>query len=123
MSSDEDEETPLDPAVERVRQRLKRLILISVVTLFVGLAAVVAAVLYKVGPSRDKPVLTAVAGETMVDGALPADAQLLATALDGRTLALTYAEGPARRVVVIDLATGKVLRRLRLDGLAPPATP
>jgi hypothetical protein len=123
VSADEDEESPLDPAVERIRQRLKRLIFISVATLMLGLFAVIIAVLYKVGPVRDKSGLAARPGESVVAGVLPPGARILSSALDGRLLALTIADGGATRILVIDLDGAKVVRRLSLTDNTAPATP
>lgn len=96
--------------------------LVSLVTLVLGLAAVVAAVLYKVGPVRDKGVLDLRSAEIVARGALPAGARILSSALDGRMLALTFENGGQTAVVVVDLDSGAVLRRLVLDP-APPASP
>ena len=105
-----------------MRQRLKRLIWISIATLVIGLAAVVVAVLYKVGPSTGKPGLAARSGEVAIEGVLPPGARVVSSALDGRLLALTIEDQGRARIVVIDLETGMVLRRLSLDRGAP-ATP
>lgn len=121
--ADEDDEPPLDPAVERIRLRLKRLMLVSVATLMIGLVAVIIAVLYKVGPMRDKPALAAAAGETLVDGVLPPGSRLISTALDGRTMTLTFEDGGKLRVVIVDIERAKVLRRLVLGSGAPPDSP
>ncbi|SHG75736.1 hypothetical protein SAMN02745157_4767 [Kaistia soli DSM 19436] len=123
LDDDEREEPPLDPAVERIRQRLKRLIIISSATLLVGLIAVLAAVIYKIGPGQDKASLAASAGEATIAGALPAGAKLLSTALDGRLLALTFESDGVVRIAIVDLATNKVLRRAVLSGALLPATP
>ena len=42
-----DDEEPLDPAVERIRARLSRLVLLGVGTLLLGLVAVFIAVIYR----------------------------------------------------------------------------
>ena len=123
LDDEEREDPPLDPAVERIRQRLKRLIVISSATLLVGLIAVLAAVIYKIGPGQDKAVLASVSGEANIAGALPAGAKLLSTAIDGRMLALTFESGGAVRVVIVDLASGRVIRRAVLADAPPPATP
>ena len=123
LNEEEREDQPLDPAVERIRQRLKRLIVISSATLLVGLIAVLAAVIYKIGPGQDKAALATVAGEATIPGVLPAGATLLSTALDGRLMALTFQAAGAVRVVIVDLSTSRVVRRVALGDSAPPATP
>jgi len=89
----------------------------------VGLIAVLAAVIYKIGPGQDKAALAPVAGEAMIGGVLPPGARVLSTALDGRLLALTFEAGGAVRIVVIDLSSNKVLRRAVLADAPPPVTP
>lgn len=119
--ADDGEEAALDPAVERIRQRLKRLILVSIITLIIGLGAVVIAVIYKIGRLDDKGVLAAAPGETTIADALPAGSHVVSSALDGRILALTYEEKGETHVVVIDLGTAHVLRRAVLAAEGPPA--
>lgn len=109
--------------MERIRQRLKRLILVSSATLLIGIAAVIIAVIYKVGPVRDKPALASGASEAVIAAALPAGARVVGTALDGTLLALTFEQSGATGIVVIDLASNKVVRRLSLGQGAPPVAP
>ena len=47
--NDLDEEKPLDPAVERVRRRMLRLMVISIGIMMTGLMAVLGAIVYKIG--------------------------------------------------------------------------
>src|SRR5690606_39955979 len=54
------DEKPLDPAVERVRRKMMRLMLVSIGIMMVGLMAVVGAIVYKLGSSETQ---LAVAGE------------------------------------------------------------
>ncbi len=91
--------------------------------MLVGLIAVLAAVIYKIGPGQDKAGLASVAGEARIAGALPPGATLLSTALDGRLLALTFSEGGTVRIAVVDLSTGKVIRRAVLSDAPLPTTP
>lgn len=114
-ASSDDVEAPLDPAVERVRQRLKRLIIISSTTLLVGVVAVLVAVIYRIGPDRSKGPLKPAAAEISIAGAMPAGSQLLSTALDGTLMALTFDIGGTKHVVIVDLAAGSVVRRFALE--------
>ena len=102
-----------------MRQRLKRLILVSIATLALGFAAVVVAVLYKVGPVRDKGVLDARAGIVAAEAALPAGARIVSTALDGRMLAVTFEDGGRSMTVIVDIDSGRVLRQVELRRGAP----
>jgi hypothetical protein len=55
---DDNEEKPLDPAVEKVRRKLVRFVAINLGLLFLALMAVLAAVVYKTGaPSEIATVL------------------------------------------------------------------
>jgi hypothetical protein len=100
---DDADEPPLDPAIERVQARLRRLILISGATLGVGFLAVLVAVIFRVskldsGAPEDgwRTTLEIPAGTTVVD-----------TALDGTRIALTVEDASGRRILVFELATGR----------------
>jgi len=49
-----DEDAPLDPAVERVRRKVMRLMGVSVAIMMVGLMAVIGAIFYKISGSGSK---------------------------------------------------------------------
>ncbi|WP_018181272.1 hypothetical protein [Kaistia granuli] len=107
-------DTPLDPAVERVRQRLKRLIIVSSATVLLGFAAVLFAVIYRIGPEGSKPGLAAGTVEMRIEQAIPAGGRVISSALDGPLLALTIDVSGATQIVVIDIASGAVVRRIEL---------
>lgn len=97
---DEREEPPLDPAMERVQAKLRRLILVSGSTLLIGFMAVIAAVIFRVSQSESTPETW----RNTVD--LPAGATLVATDIDGERLAVTV-DGPEGRTVhVYHMPTG-----------------
>jgi hypothetical protein len=103
---EDDKEPPLDPAMERVQARLRRLILVSGSTLGLGFLAVVVAVIFRVsnldrGPADGEP------WRTSVD--LPAGASVLSTDVDGDRLAVTVEDAAGRRVLVFDMPTGRAL--------------
>ena len=52
---DEVDDKPLDPAVERVQQRLRRLMLISTGTLGLGFVAVLVAIVFRVSNLSSGP--------------------------------------------------------------------
>ncbi|HUG61411.1 MAG TPA: DUF6476 family protein [Methylomirabilota bacterium] len=100
---DETTEPPLDPAMERVQAKLRRLLLVSAGTLGVGFLAVVFAVIYRVSNLDSRS-----------DGApwrstveIPIGSTLVATDVDGDRLAVTVDEAGGRRVLVFDLVTGR----------------
>ncbi len=103
---DEDEEKPLDPAVERIQARLRRMILISGGTLGVGVLAILFAVVWRLAhlPSKGGASF-----ETTIE--LPAAATVVATDVDGDRLAVTL-DGPGgRSVEVFDMPTGTRIGR------------
>ncbi|HVY21471.1 MAG TPA: hypothetical protein VHA70_15520 [Bauldia sp.] len=116
---DGEEEKPIDPAFLRVQARLRRLMLIGGGTLFIGIAAVFGAILYKIATydSTGKPLAAGAAVPTVSVSALglPAGARLVSTALDGNRLALTYEAGGTTVVVVLDVASGAVARRMNVQ--------
>jgi hypothetical protein len=116
---DGDDEKPIDPAFLRVQARLRRLMLIGGGTLAIGIAAVFAAILYKIATydsTSGKALAPDAAVPTLSLSALglPADARLVSTALDGDRVALTYAVGQGTSTFVVNAATGAVLRRLNV---------
>lgn len=104
--------------MERVRLKLRRLILVSGTTVLVGFLAVLFAVIYKIAPDRSKLALTAGAEDVAIGNVLPAGARIVSTALDGSLLALTIEVEGTTRIVVVDVGTGAVVRRIEL-GNAP----
>ena len=130
QSDDDLAEAPLDPAAERVRRKLVRLLVISFGIMVLGLGAVIAAIVYKInernegsentaagmaaGPMSARGVLSA---ETAVAGAidLPAGARILASSLDGDNALITIAlPDGAMQLLVIDLPSGKIFVRYDL---------
>jgi hypothetical protein len=117
---DKEDEKPLDPAVIQVQQRIRRLMMISGLTLGLGLFAVFMAILYRIftyeGTATPVPVVEGAAIPTVTRTALglPADARLLSTALDGERLALTFEDEAGTTIVVFDTGRMTVLSRLRV---------
>ena len=117
---DRDEEEPLDPAAERLRRKMVRLLIVSGGIMLLGLIAVFAALVYKLGmlgpgdaattASRD-PFWAAVVQAPI---ALPPGARLLSADLDGNRALLTVEADGASTLILLDLATGKTLGRYAL---------
>jgi hypothetical protein len=123
----DDDDKPLDPSVKRVETRVRRLILIAGLTLGLGIIAVFAAILYRI-VNLDTTVKAisldaAIPSLSLTEMGLPADARLVATALDGNRLALTYEAGEGTVTVVVDLKSDAVVSRLRVGGISPPTGP
>jgi len=109
---DDAEEQPLDPAVERVHQKLRGLLRVSTLVMVAGLLAVFAAIFYRVysagGGSAGRPL-----GDVMVPA--PTGASIASASTAGDRLTLVVDEpGGGRQAVVVDLATGTVIARVRL---------
>jgi len=106
----------------QVQQRIRRLMMISGLTLGLGLFAVFMAILYRIftyeGSATPVPVVEGTAIPTVTRSALglPANARLVSTALDGERLALTFEEGTGATIVVFDTGRMTVVSRLRVAG-------
>ena len=104
-----DDDEPLDPAVERVRRKLARLMLVSVGTLGLGVLAILAAVVWR----SSEPEPAAAVDRTI--GLLPG-ASLRDAALDGNRIAVTIdLPNGATEIVTFDMRTGAVIGRLRFE--------
>ncbi|KQT54324.1 hypothetical protein ASG43_01555 [Aureimonas sp. Leaf454] len=116
---DEAAEKPLDPATERLRRKLVRLLALSVSTLFIGVMAVLGAIVYKL--NRDAPPANPASADLSVS--LPAGSRLLDLAASGDTALLRLQSGAngTQSLLRIDLSTGTVLATYRLEGLADPS--
>jgi hypothetical protein len=114
---DDLDEAPLDPAQERLRRKLVRLLFVSGGIMALGLIAVFAAIVYKVGEAgRAREAAPAgtisAASPVAAEIALPPGHRLLATALDGdRALLTVETPDSTRALLLVDLATGTVIGR------------
>lgn len=102
-----DDDAPLDPAVERIRRKLARLLFVSFGVMLVGFAAVLIAIVYRI--SQDSAP-AASAAPVALD--VPA-ADLRAASVDGDRLVLTIG-GAEPRIEVRRLSDGAVLARFDL---------
>jgi hypothetical protein len=117
MTYDE-EEAPLDPAAERLRRKLTRLLFVSGGIMMLGLIAVFAAIVYKLGllaPAATESVPSAVvssASPIEAELRLPAGGRIVSTALDGdRALLTVESLQGATSLILIDLSTGEIVGR------------
>jgi hypothetical protein len=104
-------EPPLEPAAERLRRKLVRLLVVSGGIMMLGLIAVFAAIVYKVGesrPGRPFSALDPVESEIRV----PAGFRIVHAELEGERALLTL-EGPdgSTSLLFVDLGSGAVLGR------------
>jgi hypothetical protein len=119
MSVHDENEAPLDAAQERLRRKLVRLLFVSGGIMMLGLIAVFAAIVYKLGDGRGAPQSPAgrLSAEAPAEGAIavPPGYRLIGAALDGdRALLSLEAPDGTSTLLVVDLATGSELARHRL---------
>jgi len=90
--------------------------LIAGLTLGLGIFAVFGAILYKITATGNRPApLPADSAPRAVAASLPPGARLASTALDGDRMALTYDVEGGALVLVVDMRSGLVVSRLRID--------
>ena len=104
-------EPPLDPAIERVRARLQRLMLVGIGTLMVGVLAIAVVASIRANRAPDAPIAGGDVALPVVPGASLQDASL---APNGLLLRFAMPDGTTQ-LVVLDPATGAPRLRVRLD--------
>lgn len=110
MTTAQDEDTedkPLDPTLERVQARLRRLMLFSTATLGLGFIAVLVAVIFRVSNLGETRSSDGAPWRSALD--VPAGASIVDTALDGERIAITVESAGSRSILVYDLASGRRL--------------
>ena len=121
-AADEEQEKPLDPAVERVRRKLVRFVAINLGLLFLALMAVVVAIVYRAGRAEGPstaaaPEIPAPAAGATFEGEiiLPAGARILGHDVsDGRvSLHVERADG-TQAIVVYDVSQAQIVGRLTI---------
>jgi len=110
---DHDDET-LDPAMERVRRKMVRLLAVAIGTMMVGLFAVLSAVIYKANEGTSAPVSAGLD--------IPAGFQARSVALENDRIALfgEAAQGD-QAVLVFDTQTGALITNYALNTRAMPS--
>ena len=114
-----DDEPPLDPAVERVRRKLARLMIVSIGIMVLGLIAVFAVIVYKVAIDRPSP--GAVRDITDISHLVPDGAAILESDIgqgeDGLVVLvrIQLADG-SQQMVLLDAASGDVIGKFLVDG-------
>jgi len=125
------DDKPLDPAVERVRRKMMRLMIISVAIMMVGLMAVIGAIFYKISgggkekiatpPSEQKmpvsPLSTLDVTKDIVGNIdLPQGSRILKADMDGERILLSVRhENGAMSLWVYDLSANRVFARIAID--------
>lgn len=120
-NADDDGEKPLDPAAERVRRKLVRFVGVNLAILFLAVAVVLAAVVWRAGIFGGGPAggdnAAVPSGEPLLEGviALPAGARINQHSLSGDRVSFdaTLAEG-SRVLLVYDLRQRRIVARFAL---------
>jgi hypothetical protein len=116
FETDEQDEKPLDPVLEKVRRKMVRLQIVSAGVMFISLMAVFAAVVYKVrhSPTPEKAqsgVLSIPSDQPMSATAhLPSGFKVTSTALSGSQVLFfgTTVDGQSK-AYIFDLAVGRLV--------------
>ena len=115
--ADEDAEKPLDPAMEKVRAKMVRLLMISLGIMMIGLMAVLYAIVHKLSGGGAEPAAATVAIPSGADEissaiALPKGAQINGVSLSGTRILfdLTLPDGK-RELAIYDSAEGRFAAR------------
>jgi hypothetical protein len=116
---DDDEEKPLDPAAEKLRQRLVRFMVINLVVVFGLVFIVVAALVYRnmsdgegAAPRADQ--IRPPEGEGVLTGviALPSGARIVSQSLSGERLSVeAELAGGARSIFIYDTRLARIIAR------------
>ncbi len=111
----EEQEEPLDPAMERIRRKMVLLQLVSGGILFVCFMAVLAAVVYKVYQRPDAtPVVSAGISvpsdhPLALSVELPNGFEVLSTSLSGDAILFYGIVAGERKAIVFDLSLGRMI--------------
>ncbi len=109
----EEDEKPLDPAMEKVRRKMVRLLGVSIAVMMVGLMAVLGAIVYKM--NRSTSTVAALSADGVVTAGtimLPKGAYLNGQSLSGDRISLDVTlQGGAREIEIFDMTTQRIIAR------------
>ena len=116
MAVGEDDNTPLPGTVFTSRQvRILKVVVIAMgVLLAGGLAFVLAVIAYQASQMRQEAAPAPEQGAPPIELSLAQGGTVTSMSLDGGRLALHLNSNAGPEIVVIDLASGKVIARVRL---------
>ncbi|MBB3236343.1 hypothetical protein FHS20_003221 [Phyllobacterium endophyticum] len=116
------DEQPLDPAMERVRRKMIRLLAVSIGIMVIGLMAVLAAIVYKINQPVQNvatPVGSDVSGQQLSDAVageaitLNPGTRILSHNLVDNTLSLeTRLADGTRQILIYDIPSKRVVARI-----------
>jgi hypothetical protein len=108
----DDEEKPLDPAMEKIRWKMVRLLVISSSVIVLGLMAVLASIVYKANKNSvatQQTTLTAGPISPKQTVTLPKGFVLESTTIDGNRVWFMGTADGKHLLIVHDIGTGKTL--------------
>jgi hypothetical protein len=122
--TNEDEDKPLDPAMEKVRRKMVRLLVISIGIMMAGVMALLFAIVYKINNKSTAPAVSSNVsvpqGSDEITGtiALPDGAQINSHSLSGNQilLDLTLADG-SRELALFDMGQGRIVAHYKLTNV------
>ncbi|EJL50097.1 hypothetical protein PMI09_05277 [Rhizobium sp. CF122] len=120
---DDQDEKPLDPAMERVRRKMIRLQIVSGIIMFVSLMAVFGAVVYKTmrAPAKEPAAVTSAGvpsdAPVSVTATLPPGFVIQSSSLSGGQIMFfgASAEGVMKSLVV-DIQSGRIVADVTING-------
>lgn len=122
IRDDETQEKPLDPALEDVRRKIVKFVILNIAFLFLGLMAVVGVVVYKSQTAAEPQaagtnIALPAPGQTISGSIpLPTGATVISQSLSGDRLSLQVEEaGGQRAIYVFDLAAGRMVGRYGIE--------
>jgi len=119
----DEEEKPLDPAMEKIRRKMVRLLVVSSSVIILGLMAVVFSIVYKIDrnkPDQSRLPATTTAAADVVPApkqaiTLPAGFVLQSASLSGNRLLISGADANGgKRLLVYDIGTGKQVTEIEV---------
>ncbi|MBB3398476.1 MULTISPECIES: hypothetical protein [unclassified Rhizobium] len=116
---DDQDEKPLDPAMERVRRKMIRLQIVSGIIMFVSLMAVFGAVVYKTmrAPAKEPAAVMSAGVPVSVTATLPPGFVIQSSSLSGGQIMFfgASAEGVMKSLVV-DIQSGRIVADVTVNG-------
>ncbi|WP_028747642.1 hypothetical protein [Rhizobium mesoamericanum] len=120
---DDQDEKPLDPAMERVRRKMIRLQIVSAIIMFVSLMAVFGAVVYKTmrAPAKDRAAVTSAGvpsdAPVAVTATLPPGFIIQSSSLSGGQIMFFGATASGiKKSLVVDILSGRIVADVTIDG-------
>ena len=109
MHDEDEHEKPLDPATERIQNKLRMLILVSGLTMAIGLVAVFSAIIYRSVKSGNVDLPIWASGELLIGK----ETKIISSSLDGDLALLTLSTPEGNEIMVLDMRTLTVVSRVK----------